>query len=94
MDVSKQRKRKKNAVKEPQQQKKKARFKWHVPHDDNITEKKKGFKLKEIYFGVWIFLFYDPCEDKGNNQKRKKERSLCIVRHSYSPPTKMKKNKK
>ena len=24
-------------------------------------KKKNGFKLKEIYLGVWIFLFYDPC---------------------------------
>ena len=45
-------------IKEPQQQKEKARFKLHALHDDNITEK-NGFKLKEIYLGVWIFLIYD-----------------------------------
>ena len=38
-------------IKEPQQQKEKARFKLHALHDDNITEK-NGFKLKEIYLGV------------------------------------------
>ena len=45
-------------VNEPQQQKEKARFKLNALHDDNITEK-NGFKLKEIYLGVWIFLIYD-----------------------------------
>ena len=28
-------------IKEPQQQKEKARFKLHALHDDNITEKKR-----------------------------------------------------
>ena len=32
---------KKKAVKEPQQQKEKARFKWHALHNDNITEQEK-----------------------------------------------------
>ena len=34
-------KEKKKAVKEPQQQKEKARFKWHALHNDNITEQEK-----------------------------------------------------